>query len=163
MFEPPTSLPWQEVPADGIYSVSLIDNQTVRIPWEMNLYEWRPQQEIAPEINYMNLSLDIIRENYTEMAQAIDGLYETLYDSVGARIVSICIPFQPKVARFAVLFSGGIDCTCIAFLIDKWLPKNEPVDLINVAFENTNKQTNNTFDVPDRITGILALEELKYF
>ncbi|KAJ1974637.1 hypothetical protein H4R34_004644 [Dimargaris verticillata] len=38
--------------------------------------------------------------------------------------------------RVAVLFSGGVDCLCIAALLHHVLPANEPIDLINVAFEN---------------------------
>lgn len=36
--------------------------------------------------------------------------------------------------KIAVLFSGGIDSTLIARLLDIVLPKNETIDLINLAF-----------------------------
>lgn len=46
-------------------------------------------------------------------------------------------PFPPAPhARVAVLFSGGIDCTTVALLVDRVLPAGDAVDLINVAFEN---------------------------
>src|SRR5277367_7045425 len=38
--------------------------------------------------------------------------------------------------RVAVLFSGGLDCSVLAYLIHTLLPATEPIDLINVAFEN---------------------------
>ncbi len=39
-------------------------------------------------------------------------------------------------ARIAVLFSGGIDCTYLTHLIHSFLPPSEPIDLLNVSFEN---------------------------
>ena len=39
-------------------------------------------------------------------------------------------------AKVAVLFSGGLDCTLLARLSHDMLPSNEPIDLLNVAFEN---------------------------
>lgn len=47
-------------------------------------------------------------------------------------------------ARVAVLFSGGIDCSLVAHYIAKILKEdektsNEPIDLLNVAFENPRK------------------------
>jgi 3'-phosphoadenosine 5'-phosphosulfate sulfotransferase (PAPS reductase)/FAD synthetase len=38
--------------------------------------------------------------------------------------------------RVAILFSGGLDCTVLARLAHDILPKDQHVDLINVAFEN---------------------------
>jgi hypothetical protein len=35
-----------------------------------------------------------------------------------------------------VLFSGGVDSMVVAAVADKVLPKDVPIDLINVAFEN---------------------------
>lgn len=39
-------------------------------------------------------------------------------------------------SKIAILFSGGLDCTVIARLAHEALPPNEPIDLLNVAFEN---------------------------
>jgi asparagine synthetase B (glutamine-hydrolysing) len=44
-------------------------------------------------------------------------------------------------AKIAVLFSGGIDSTLIARLLDLALPKEEEIDLVNLAFRE---------DAPDR-------------
>ncbi|KAF2361916.1 Asparagine synthase [Trinorchestia longiramus] len=50
--------------------------------------------------------------------------------------VKSCTRGQSKCShcRIAVLFSGGLDSAMIAFLLDKCLPKEESIDLINVAF-----------------------------
>ena len=58
-------------------------------------------------------------------------------------------------AKLAILFSGGIDSTVLAVLVDRILPKNEPVDLLNVAFFS-----NVSAPPADRQTGLQALTEL---
>lgn len=60
--------------------------------------------------------------------------------------------------RVAVLFSGGIDSSIIAAIVDRILPPKEAVDLLNVAFA---KETNDFNSVPDRITGLESYEVLK--
>lgn len=57
-----------------------------------------------------------------------------------------------------VLFSGGLDCTILAYLADKYVPKDQPIDLINVAFK---KDVGSCYDVPDRLTGKQSFNELK--
>lgn len=39
-------------------------------------------------------------------------------------------------SKVAILFSGGLDCTLLARLTHDILPTSEPIDLLNVAFEN---------------------------
>jgi asparagine synthetase B (glutamine-hydrolysing) len=94
---------------------------------------------------------------------------------------------QGDAARLAILFSGGIDCAVIAYLAHKcvilhhkyiippesiirFLPIDEPIDLLNVAFENPRslkakqrklRGTIDTYDVPDRQTGLEQLDELR--
>lgn len=57
-----------------------------------------------------------------------------------------------------VLFSGGLDCTILAYLAEKYVAKDQPIDLINVAFR---KDVVANYDVPDRLTGRQSFEELK--
>ncbi|KAF6768155.1 hypothetical protein AHF37_04789 [Paragonimus kellicotti] len=75
-------------------------------------------------------------------------------------------------ARFAVLFSGGIDSTVLAALCDRFVPTNQPIDLINVAFSqshmnrNPNDSTRTSFvvispcEAPDRQTAWQSFHEL---
>jgi len=72
---------------------------------------------------------------------------------------------QPRVA---ILFSGGLDCSVLAWLIHTLLPTSESIDLINVAFENprtiaANKtRKEDIYNVcPDRVTGRAGWEELR--
>jgi asparagine synthetase B (glutamine-hydrolysing) len=67
-------------------------------------------------------------------------------------------------ARIAILFSGGLDCSVLARLLDDVLPTGEAVDLINVAFENPRVHRlarDNPYEAcPDRITGRASFGEL---
>lgn len=72
-------------------------------------------------------------------------------------------------SRVAVLFSGGLDCTLLARLTHEILPPDQPVDLLNVAFENprisalkTKEDSDgyNYSSCPDRATGLKSYLEL---
>ena len=82
-------------------------------------------------------------------------------------------------AKLAVLFSGGVDSAVLAALADLCLPKDQPIDLLNIAFEkpktqkiNPNQKSKIKFEkklniptideflVPDRISGLECLKEL---
>ena len=58
---------------------------------------------------------------------------------------------QQGEARVAVLFSGGVDSTLIARLLDLALPKDQAIDLVNLAFRE---------DAPDREAARISFEEL---
>ena len=108
-----------------------------------------------------------------------------------ARVATVPpFPAHPD-ARVGVLFSGGLDCTVLAVVLDRVLPAHEAIDLITVAFENPRKLkaqngvggkgkseappveaqdevpsadppvNSPIYDVPDRITARNSWEELK--
>ncbi|XP_014608843.1 PREDICTED: asparagine synthetase domain-containing protein CG17486 [Polistes canadensis] len=75
--------------------------------------------------------------------------------------------------KVGILFSGGLDSAILTLIAHKYVPQNEPIDLINVAFEKTtiasqqDKHIKNThlyvsqvYDVPDRKTGRQTLSEI---
>ena len=72
--------------------------------------------------------------------------------------------------RLAILFSGGLDCTVLARLSHELLPLSEPIDLLNVAFQNPRIHKASDTDAqafeaalescPDRITGRASYAEL---
>lgn len=75
-------------------------------------------------------------------------------------------------AKLAILFSGGLDCTVLARLVHDILPTTEPIDLLNVAFENPRVHRSDKGETlggapgpfelcPDRITGRASTAELK--
>ncbi|KAI0321107.1 asparagine synthase-domain-containing protein [Amylostereum chailletii] len=140
-------------------------------------------------------SLDTVPDH---LEYAVEGLISCLDASVRLRVENIpkpptpLFPYSP--GRLAVLFSGGIDSTMLAFLAHRHVPIDEPIDLLNVAFENPRKikiQTDGNvggmskkerklrarvtveadlveimdhqhdYLVPDRLTGLQEVEELR--
>ena len=83
----------------------------------------------------------------------MQNLLRELESSVRKRISPLpSLPALPH-ARVAVLFSGGIDCTTVALLVDRVLGKGEAIDLINVAFENPRKVQSEERDREARARG----------
>ena len=64
----------------------------------------------------------------------------------------------------AILFSGGLDCTLLARLTHDMISHTEPIDLLNVAFENPriHKTESAPYEIcPDRITARASFAELQ--
>lgn len=96
-----------------------------------------------------------------EKAEAARFL-EHLTTSVRKRVDNIPDPASPSIARVAILFSGGIDCTVLAYIVHRCLPPTEPIELINIAFEQPKTKGKATaYDVPDRLSGRDATTELR--
>ncbi|THH31989.1 hypothetical protein EUX98_g2193 [Antrodiella citrinella] len=115
------------------------------------------------------------------LLSSVDGLIAQLDRSVMLQTYNIPQSSDKGKARVAVLFSGGIDSTVLAFLAHRYVEPEEPIDLLNVAFENPRKilvkaegnigglpkrekkaklkdrldysTVNIQYDVPDRLTG----------
>ena len=64
---------------------------------------------------------------------------------------------QCPCAAVGVLFSGGLDSCVLACLTAALIAQDKPLHLYNVAFQ----QSNGSYDVPDRLTGIQAFNEIK--
>jgi asparagine synthetase B (glutamine-hydrolysing) len=106
-----------------------------------------------------------------ESTQSVSELGQLLSESVSLRVLNIPdLPLksndQPDQirAKLAILFSGGLDCTTLARLCHDLLPTDEPIDLLNVAFENPRVHKTagaGAFELcPDRITGRASHAEL---
>ncbi|CAH2302508.1 asparagine synthetase domain-containing 1 [Pelobates cultripes] len=144
-----------------------------------------------------NVTLEDLKMLITDEHQKnAKSLIDVLSESVRRRTLCLhrnkdeLLSGAERKANVAILFSGGIDSMILAALADRHVPKDEPVDLLNVAFmmnvpngmkpyskkKNKVKKQSvsatqndkleisascNAFDVPDRITGRAGLEELK--
>lgn len=107
----------------------------------------------------------------------IKELETRLRESLALRVQNVPEPpgyIQGQSAKIAVLFSGGLDCTLLACLAHDILPIEDPIDLLNVAFENprvaaaakiTQQQPTSSTSIyencPDRMTGRSAFKELQ--
>ncbi|CAO3607842.1 unnamed protein product [Mucor fragilis] len=70
------------------------------------------------------------------MKKAVAEFRSVLGESVKKRVADIPYLDTKGQARVAILFSGGLDCICLAALANEYLPMSESIDLLNVAFEN---------------------------
>ncbi|GAA5891353.1 hypothetical protein JCM8208_002596 [Rhodotorula glutinis] len=126
-----------------------------------------------------------------QLARLVEAFLTELERAMHARVATIPTFSAHPHARVAVLFSGGLDCTVLAVVLDRVLPEGEAIDLVTVAFENPRKlQAQNglggkgkgkapavdaqdevpptippvnskIYDVPDRVTARNSWEELK--
>ena len=116
----------------------------------------------------------------TQQSSSVIRLEQLLRDSIALRVLNIPDPpplpgsssagFSTAPTRLAILFSGGLDCTVLARLSHELLPLSEPIDLLNVAFQNPRIHKASDTDAqafeaalescPDRITGRASYAEL---
>lgn len=108
-----------------------------------------------------------------EMAQRVEGyvdpLIKALEASVQREAVAPLLTNFPEERKIAVLFSGGLDSTVLAAVVDRCLPPEYTIELVNVAFtssstggRNKTKDMYTAIDkVPDRIAGLKSLEDLR--
>ncbi|ELU43086.1 asparagine synthase [Rhizoctonia solani AG-1 IA] len=166
----------------------------------------------AIEDGWKTLNREMPSETSSPLSlEQIDDFISQLDNSVRSRVENIpsnnvdLLQDQKPVARLGVLFSGGIDSAIVAYLADRHIPRDEPIDLLNVGFENPRtlsasqnqavqearaqgkrdkkerkKSTHaleipakppvlsvdrlpkmGTYDVPDRLTGLEQLDELR--
>lgn len=102
-------------------------------------------------------------ESYAEL------LIKELESAVQREAIAPLLSNFPEEHKIAVLFSGGLDSTVLAAIVDRCLPPDYTIELINVAFTssstgglNKTKDMYTSIDkVPDRIAGLKSLEDLR--
>ncbi|CAO3621935.1 unnamed protein product [Cunninghamella blakesleeana] len=184
----------EELPANGIYTIKINDNGNISQP---NLYPWKHSNDeienclILPfpklntqlptedQLSKLNMETEIPEINQ-EMEQTIQKFINVLSEAVKRRVSDVPYLNTHKTSpRIAILFSGGLDCICLAALVHQLIPESEAIDLLNVAFENPrsekakeqNKKKNkkpkesanskSAYDTPDRLTGKASVMELR--
>lgn len=139
------------------------------IPNELQYFK-----QTYPRHNVTNAEDSILNKNdklvmsdllsHQEFCTNINNLIHYLSQSVEKRTTIIpkackMCEFKCDHAKIAILFSGGIDSAILALLTTKYVESDEPIDLLNVSFENPPNSGN--FECPDRQTCLNTLEELK--
>jgi asparagine synthetase B (glutamine-hydrolysing) len=142
--------------------ITLIDDPCVTLFNET--FNENEQNLIENEVNLMEKFYKILKESVRRRVQSIPDRCKSCSLS-SQSIVKFTDNNKCEHAKVAILFSGGIDSAVLASLVDECLlDKNEPIDLLNIAFENLNKNkkegVNEKFQVPDRISGLETLKEL---
>jgi asparagine synthetase B (glutamine-hydrolysing) len=122
--------PCREVDTTGIFQIKL--SNICDLPKKL---EWTTP---SPDINGEAFPAPTLYTRPTP--STVDALLYQLKASLRLRVTDIPTLSQPKfdqiATKVAILFSGGLDCTLLARLVNDLLPVNEAIDLINVAFEN---------------------------
>ncbi|KAI0899417.1 asparagine synthase-domain-containing protein [Annulohypoxylon nitens] len=172
---------WVEVNADGIYSLNL--NTRLATPTGLKLdthtikHDWVPSggDDMVSSIGNFNMTLPPLDHKLDISSFSIEALNHWLCESLKLRVLDVPEPPNPLFdvdIRVAILFSGGIDCTVLARLAHDFVPADQGIDLINVAFENPRQvsigktlphlDASDIYEAcPDRITGRKAFAELK--
>ncbi|KAF6217817.1 hypothetical protein HO133_006644 [Letharia lupina] len=166
-----------EVEADGIYVLDLTANvdRVTRVPWVFD----RSKSVLTGTLRspFPKFNTEVRAHPMPALNQdspAMNDLFQKLQRSLSLRTHGIPLPPCQLVApaRVAVLFSGGLDCTVLARMLHDALPKEQDIDLLNVAFENPRvvkaagasqlpKIVRSAYSLcPDRITGLSAYSEL---
>lgn len=141
---------------------------------------WQLQIQKVPNYSFDEICCDLYDEELFERLLNLPAIAETcetflrlLSASVDDRIkrtqhqckACICNETSCNHSNIGILFSGGVDCSLLSVLADKFIDPTRPIDLMNIAFEKVsynNKKTESVdWNVPDRLTGIETYEELK--
>ncbi len=173
---------FNELKADGIYKIDLNASN-----FKIEFIEWRSlfnpestfNHKLIDNISLFNENLERVQRNSIEIEEIKENFLRILKQSVMRRVNPLpsfckhCFSNQISLNKFnennnkcdhsklAILFSGGVDSAVLAALADQCLPKDEPIDLLNIAFEQVSKNNEqNNFLVPDRISGLECLKEL---
>ncbi|KAH9590344.1 Asparagine synthetase domain-containing protein 1, variant 2 [Schistosoma haematobium] len=190
---------WFEIPACGIFVSKIVcDNGNVFLS-DINLYPWSEQHLLLCPSNIpfkVNRVLNVnqthcnslstnmcipttlkeVQQKFLDLLSAVihDSVnFDLLYDTNYSFNVSDVLDDNRSGSLFGLLFSGGLDSSVIAALLDRFVPDDQSIDLINVAFQRrcTGVSVNNSDcldkdclisaeEAPDRQTALKSYEEL---
>lgn len=167
---------WEELEADGIYSLDLKSFYASAQKKERCIPTRLPYASSPNTIISTPSPLESPASQLGTSSPAVAKVESLLRDSLHLRLSNIpaclhSLPSQPS-ASLAVLFSGGLDCTLLARLAHEILDPKQPIDLLNVAFENPRVHRRpadadpdelwSPYELcPDRITGRASFAELQ--
>ena len=123
---------------------------------------------------FLNWDLELDLTEGATRANLVQDFYPKLKKAVRTRLPQRSRLIEPSLGRLAVLFSGGLDCSVLAKLAHETIDPHEPIDLLNVAFENPQQALKGPLPAPpgllnhiayescpDRMTGRSSYDELR--
>ncbi|KAJ1991184.1 hypothetical protein H4R33_001470 [Dimargaris cristalligena] len=126
------AVPQLQLPYQSVNKEEPLSTQLVGAPASQSAPDsGSSQSNSCPSLDELVYPLDM-----QQYAQAFIGVLRQALRERVETIPSTLSLLGPDSTRVAVLFSGGVDCLCLAALLHQILPPGEPIDLINVAFEN---------------------------
>ncbi|XP_053690425.1 asparagine synthetase domain-containing protein CG17486 [Sabethes cyaneus] len=172
-------LPWAKNLVETNF-ISVLDECLFSLPWHESLVFKQnfSYHDILKTRRQSDESVFDFLLKVPAISQTCDKLIELLERSIRERIITtpnyckLCVSSHNpcKHARLGILFSGGVDCTIISLIADRFVDQNIPIDLLNVAFEKVNRVKPNVkseslesvdWNVPDRCTAKQTLLELQ--
>ncbi|KAK6339187.1 hypothetical protein TWF718_008609 [Orbilia javanica] len=151
--DPQTISQWEEIEADGFYYIDLQTDPDTGT-WHLQKVAFVTDPELSTaEPPSMKLPIPQLCQHIppasspalSPQSPPVSRLYDLLYDSLRLRVQNVplhSIPLVPghegksRPSKVGILFSGGVDCTMLARIVHDILPAEEPIELLNVAFEN---------------------------
>lgn len=163
---------WEEVCANGLYYIDLstIYNklEEINIPY---VYDFNQLTGLYLTYPFPRINTSIEPVDAEKLNLYVDEFYDVLKQALYVRTASIpSVPINQS--RLAILYSGGLDSSVLARIIHEIFPEDEPIDLLNIAFENPRvllaQEKQNSIDLnsddvyncADRIAGLNAYKEL---
>lgn len=172
---------FKEMPASSFYKISFTESLLIEKICPRNIYSIN--RELLSDDHLINWDPHLLEKPLSEPVmscymgkwhQEVEKFESILLESVKSRIhcqpllCNLCVELHGNAvnkcshSKLAILFSGGLDSSVLAALSDRVWPENESIDLLNVAFPmRANSASLEKFSVPDRLTGLQALGELK--
>lgn len=115
--------------------------------------------DTTEELYNFLLKHDLVKKTVEHLSLLLENAVQNRVE-ITKRLCQKCVQESIECvhSKVAILFSGGLDCSILAYLCDKYIPSTDSIDLINVAFENSKSQS---WDVPDRLTAKTSLQNLR--
>lgn len=178
-----TLYPWQKLDQDAVQQLQKLE---ASMQWTQTQVErpiaplWLQREQADSSYDLYALVEDAVKLpleqlyqhllQHLPLQQTLQRFDELLQLSVAQRVQCTapicrkCEGNQCAHAKVSLLFSGGIDCSILALLADRYVPRDEPIELINVAFERVASgvaATTDIWNVPDRQTAQQSHKELQ--
>lgn len=159
---------WIEVDTKGIYKYDCDSGEITLSAWRSEVSQIAQRLAFtSPEDTYLSTEvvsqqlMDVLRESVRRRVhfRGDGGPKTKIYEEslFGASLeLYRSEELMEGSAQVAVLFSGGLDSTVLAALVDKEIGENQEIDLINVAFGNEAQCRS----APDRVTCLQSYADL---
>ncbi|KAF1990746.1 cytoplasm protein [Aulographum hederae CBS 113979] len=169
-----------ELVANNVYVLKLGDGQRSA---QSGANLTSPQVHVQPAVSVPTLPYPNLNKSIADAAPpllhlqspAVLRLEQCLQGALTLRLQGIrqsdIQSSDQSASKVAILFSGGLDCSVLARMAHDILPLTDPIDLLNVAFENPRIHKRmqeaptgySPYELcPDRVTGRLSHEELRH-
>eukprot|EP01040_Poterioochromonas_malhamensis_P014446 gene14446-15991_t len=144
------NLIWEEIKIGGIYSIPFTGDS-----FHLRFHAW-PQHQLRLYREITNTS----NHDESQVKEAVHNFKDILIRVLARRLDKfIDLRDISDKSSVGVLFSGGIDSLLLAVILHLTLPnRSQPIDLMNVAFIEDEKDFTSA---PDRLSGIIAFLDLK--